>query len=173
MFVPYLSQAMVGNLSTAIQHSMDGFDTASCGSLLATGPHPVVACHLDHTAIRTTSADLSPRLYFSLKFLWGTFWWIRVSRLKVLLSPLPDLLQCSAPERNAGYEICAISETTECEPIFHVKATHNFSVLLQGSMYPCRCVGCPLVTLPVTSRVALPASSELLDMDDPEVRMKM
>jgi len=61
---------------------MDGFDTASCGSLLATGPHPVVACHLDHTAIRTTSADLSPRLYFSLKFLWGTLWWIRVSRLK-------------------------------------------------------------------------------------------
>jgi hypothetical protein len=61
MFVPYLSQAMVGSLSTAIQHSMDGFDTASCGSLLATGPHPVVTCHLDHTAIRTTSADLSPR----------------------------------------------------------------------------------------------------------------
>ncbi|CAK9194964.1 unnamed protein product [Sphagnum jensenii] len=61
---PLLSQqlsAMVGSLSTAIQHSMDGFDTASCGSLLATGPHPVVACHLDHTAIRTTSADLSPR----------------------------------------------------------------------------------------------------------------
>ncbi len=91
----------------------------------------------------------------------------------IALSPLPDLLQCSAPERNPGYEICAISETTEGEPIFHVKATHVFSVLLQGSMYPCRRVGCPLVTRPVTPRVVLPASSELLDMDYPEVRMKM
>jgi hypothetical protein len=38
---------------------MDGFNTASCGSLLATGPHPVVVCQLDHNETRTTSADLS------------------------------------------------------------------------------------------------------------------
>jgi hypothetical protein len=50
---------MVGSLRTAIQHSVDGFNTASCGSLLATGPHPVVVCQLDHNETHTTSADLS------------------------------------------------------------------------------------------------------------------
>lgn len=62
--IPYLTklfgyQSMVGSLRTATQHSMDGFNTASCGSLLATGPHPVVVCQLDHNETRTTSADLS------------------------------------------------------------------------------------------------------------------
>jgi len=62
--IPYLTklfgcQSMVGSLRTATQHSMDGFNKASRGSLLATGPHPAVVCQLVHNETRTTSADLS------------------------------------------------------------------------------------------------------------------
>jgi hypothetical protein len=55
----YLVVSQWWGVRTATQHSMDGFNTPSCGSLLATGPHPVVVCQLDHNETRTTSADLS------------------------------------------------------------------------------------------------------------------
>ncbi len=87
-----------------------------------------------------------------------------------MLSPLPDLLQCSAPERNAGYEICAISETTEGESIFHEGYTYFFGFASGVD------VSLPLRRLSprhAPSDIKGCFTSELLDMDDPEVRMKM
>lgn len=108
--IPYLTklfgcQSMVGSLRTATQHSMDGFNTASCGSLLATGPHPVVVCQLDHNETRTTSADLSKVPLFlisrflcmkfhALGFMEHSFVWVLCQQLCMEQSVGCWFLQC-------------------------------------------------------------------------------
>lgn len=84
---------------------MDGFNTASCGSLLATGPHPVVVCQLDHNETRTTSADLSKVPLFlisrflcmkfhALGFMEHSFVWVLCQQLCTEQSVGCWFLQC-------------------------------------------------------------------------------
>jgi hypothetical protein len=140
--IPYLTklfgcQSMVRSLRTATQHSMDGFNTASCGSLLATGPHPVVVCQLDHNETRTTSADLSKVPLFlisrflcmkfhALGFMEHSFVWVLCQ------------ICCSnyVQSRVLAADFCNVKEYLNgpVNPLY--KNDANFQLCLRGLWYP-------------------------------------